>query len=128
VFTAFALIIFHAYILPVVQKASNRRFDVLKVLVGIPQDSIMNTILVKYDESEIYDLDDEQEAKSALGKRKARKTTEKVVIKKEMNVKLYLLMAALFASITITEIFYQVYSFVQAPQDLVVYETMKSMV
>jgi hypothetical protein len=47
-FSVFALIIFHIYILPTVLKASNRRYEVLKVLVTIPQSSILHHILPKY--------------------------------------------------------------------------------
>jgi hypothetical protein len=124
-FSGFALILFHIYILPTVLKASNRRYEVLKVLVGIPQSSILQEILPKY-EDEIDDMDDEQEAQIAT--KSLKKDSVKVLIKKEINKKLYFLMVALFASITIMEIVYQIYNVVRAPNELVVYQTMKSMV
>jgi hypothetical protein len=92
--------------------------------VGIPQSSIVNDILPKY-EDEIDDMDDEQETQIAI---KAKKTSDKVVIKREINKKLYFLMAALFASITTMEIIFQIYNFVQQPNELVVYQTMKHLV
>jgi hypothetical protein len=73
-------------------------------------------------------MDDEQEAQKAKRAAIKDKEKEKVKIKKEINTKLYFLMAALFASISIMEIVYQIYAFSQEHNELVVYQTMKHLV
>jgi hypothetical protein len=127
-FSAFSLILFHIYILPAILKASNRRYELLKVLSGIPHSAVSRDILPKY-EDEIDDMDDEQEAQKVKRAAHKEKDLDKVKkTKREINLKLYFLMAALFASISIMEIVYQIYTFTQQPNELVVYQTMKHLV
>jgi hypothetical protein len=99
------------------------------VLLRIPQESIQDVILKKYEvEDEEDDMDDEldkEKDKQEKIKAAKKKTNEKAVPKKEWNVRLYFKMLLLFGSIAIFNLAYVSYGLTQIAAESTIFDTIK---
>jgi hypothetical protein len=130
-YTVFALLVFHALILPAIIRARTMRVRLLEVLLRIPQSSIQDIILKKYEpEGEEDDMDDELDKEKAKREKikasKTTKTLEKTILK-EWNVKLYFQMMLLFGSIALLNLAYVSYGLTQITAESQIFETIRDL-